>query len=248
MHVPKKFSNENFIIHNEPSPVPKELQGLTHFEEMLIARAFLVMHVHTKPRGGQRAYKGHVIITLPQNVQQLADVLPQCPKDPPVIIFTVNVKGNCSKDFVVRRNKISDALNWLTGVNKHGEPNNFLYKDITISDQNLAELPENGVPLNVPKVECGMETSDKSNSNIGIDSGPLDFDDNEKVYNSESEMGSFIPTNIDTKKERQIIEGEFLKQPKTHNWTIGSEPLSEFNVQFLASMAFPTLGKYCSCF
>jgi len=41
--------------------------------------------------------------------------------------------------------------------------------------------------------------------------------------------------------ERQIIEGEFLKQPETHNWTIGSEPLSEFSVQFLASMAFPTL-------
>lgn len=174
-------------------------------------------------------------------MQQLADVLPQCPKDLPVIIFTVNGKDNCSKDFVVRRNKISDALNWLTGVNKHGEPNNFLYKDVKISEQNLAELPENGVPLNVPKVECGMENSDQSNSNIDIDSGPVDFDDNEKVYNSESEMGSFIPTNIDTKKERQIIEGEFLKQPETHNWTIGSEPLSEFNVQFLASMAFPTL-------
>ena len=53
-------------------------------------------------------------------------------------------------------------------------------------------------------------------------------------------MGSFIPTNIDTKKERQIIEDEFLKQTQTHNWTIGSEPMSEFNVQFLASVAFPT--------
>lgn len=58
-----------------PSPVPKELQDLTQFKEMLIARAFPVMHVYTKPRGGQRAYKGHVI-TLPQDVQQLADVLP----------------------------------------------------------------------------------------------------------------------------------------------------------------------------
>ena len=38
-----------------------------------------------------------------------------------------------------------------------------------------------------------------------------------KVYNTESEMGSFIPANVDTKKERQIIEDEFLKQPETHN-------------------------------
>ena len=71
-NVPKKFLIENSMI---PSPVPKELQGLTQFEEMLIARAFPVMHVYTKLRGGQRAYKGHVI-TLPEDVQQLADVLP----------------------------------------------------------------------------------------------------------------------------------------------------------------------------
>ena len=234
--VPKKFSNENFMI---PSPVPKELQNLTQFEEMLIARAFPVMHVYTKPRGGQRAYKGHVI-TLPQDVQQLADVLPRCPKDLPVIVFTVNGKDNCSKDFIVRRNKVSDALNWLTGVNKDGEPNNFLYKDVQISKENLDELPENGVLLNVSKVECGIKVNEQSDSNVDIDRGPVDFDDNETVYNSESEMGSFIPANIETKKEKEIIEDQFVKQP-THNWTIGSEPLSEFDVQFLASMAFPTL-------
>ena len=104
--IPKKFSAENLMI---PSPVPKELQGLTQFEEMLIARAFPVMHVYTKPRGDQRAYKGHVL-TLPQDVQQLADVLPRCPKDLPVIIFTVNGKENCSTDFVVRRKSVRSTL------------------------------------------------------------------------------------------------------------------------------------------
>lgn len=208
-----------------PSPVPKELQGLTQFEEMLIARAFPVMHVYTKPRGEQRAYKGHVI-TLPQDVQQLADVLPRCPKDLPVIIFTVNGKDNCFRDFVVRRNNVSDALDWLTGVNKDGEPNNFLFKDVKINEQILADLPENGVLLDVTRVECKEEESEKSDTHIDIDSGPVDFDENEKVYYSETEMGSFIPTNIDTKKEKQIIEDKFLKQPQTHNWTIGSEPLS----------------------
>ena len=63
-----------------PSPVAKELQGLTQFEEMLIVRAFPVMHAYTKPKGGQRAYKGQVI-TLPPDVQQLADILPRCLND-----------------------------------------------------------------------------------------------------------------------------------------------------------------------
>ena len=108
-----------------PSPVPKELQGLTQFEEMLIARAFPVMHVYTKPTGGQRAYKGNVI-TLPQDVQQLADILPRCHKDLPVIIFTINGKNNSSSDFVVRHKKVEDELNWLTGEKENGEPNNPL--------------------------------------------------------------------------------------------------------------------------
>lgn len=58
---PRKFSSENNMV---PSCVPQELYGLTQIEEMLIARAFPVMNVYCKPRGGQRAYKGHVILVL----------------------------------------------------------------------------------------------------------------------------------------------------------------------------------------
>ena len=34
-----------------PAQVPKELQGLTQIEEMLIAHAFPVISVYTKPGG-----------------------------------------------------------------------------------------------------------------------------------------------------------------------------------------------------
>lgn len=172
---------------------------------------------------GQKAYKGHVI-TLPQDVQQLADVLPRCPKDLPVIVFTVNGKNNCSEDFIVRLKKVSDALYWLTGVEKHGEPNNFLYKDVRISKENLTQLPENGVLSNVLKVECEVENNGATSSHIKVDSGPVEYDDNERVYNSDSKMGSFIPSNVSTKKEKQIVEDTFIKQPQSHDWTIGSEP------------------------
>ena len=234
-NIPKKFSTENSMI---PSPVPKELQGLTQFEEMLIARAFPVMRVYTKPRGGQRAYKGHVI-TLPQDVQQLADILPRCPKDLPVIIFTINGKDNSSSDFVVRHKKVEDALNWLTGENENGEPNNPLYKNVKIERQTLANLPEHGVLSDVTRVECGDSTIE--NEDVGIDTGPVNFEDDEKVYNSQTEMGSFVPTNIDTKREEEKISEEFLNAPQQYNWNIGDEPLNEFDCQFLASMAFPTL-------
>lgn len=148
--IPKKFSSENSMI---PSSVPKEPQELTQFDEMLIARAFPVMHVYTKPRGGQKAYKGHVI-TLPQDVQQLADVLPRCPKDLPVLVFTIKGKDNNSRDFTVRRNKVSEALHWLTGVNDNGEPNNHLYQNVKIDKVAIEALPENGVLSQVTKIEC----------------------------------------------------------------------------------------------
>ena len=76
---------------------------------------------------------------------------------------------------------------------------------------------------------------------VDIDTGPVNFEDNERVYNSETEMNSFVPTNIDTKKEEEIISEEFLKAPESLNWNIGDDPLNEFSCEFLASMAFPTL-------
>ena len=50
-----------------------------------------------------------------QMFNRAADVLPRCPKDLPVIIFTVNGKDNQSKDFHVCKQKVSDALHWLVG-------------------------------------------------------------------------------------------------------------------------------------
>ena len=164
--TPKKFSSENFMI---PSPVPLQLQDLTQFEEMLIARAFPVIHVYTKPKGGQRAYKGHVI-TLPLNVQQLADILPRCPEDLPVIVFTVNRKDNSSKDFTVRGEKVSDALHWLV-------LNNPLYSHIKIDSSRIQALPENGKLTHIRKVNFtseDVESHNETDKEPDIDRGPVD--------------------------------------------------------------------------
>ena len=131
--LPKKFSVENNMI---PSPFPEAIQGLTQIEEMLIARVFPVMQVYTRPRGGQRSYKGHVL-NLPHNVQKVADILPREPKDIPVLIFELKGRKNNSKELQVRRQRVLDALLWLTGVNANGNPYNFLYKDITIDMNRL---------------------------------------------------------------------------------------------------------------
>ena len=90
--LPKKFSIENFMI---PSSVPDILQDLTQIEEMLIARALPIMKVYLKP-GGQRGYSGHCI-NFPQRVLDLAQSLPHCPKDIPLIVVTMKGKGTILK-------------------------------------------------------------------------------------------------------------------------------------------------------
>ena len=50
---------------------------------MLIARAFPVIQIYTKPKSGQKACKGYAL-TLPHDVQTIANVLPS---DIPAIVF-----------------------------------------------------------------------------------------------------------------------------------------------------------------
>jgi hypothetical protein len=138
---PEKFSCENSMI---PSPVPNELQSLTQIEEMLIARALPIMRVYIKP-GGQRGYSGHCI-NLPQNVTELATSLPRYPTDVAVIIVKVKGKDNTFRDVTVRKQKVHNALVWLINNNPH-------YSKLTINEEALNSLPENGVPPDLMTVE-----------------------------------------------------------------------------------------------
>ena len=246
--TPKKFSAENNM---KPSAVPEALKGLTQIEEMLIARAFPVMQVYTRPRGGQRAYKGHVL-NLPHNVQKIADVLPREPKDIPIMIFKINGKNNTSKELVVRREKVLQALLWLTGKNDKGEPNNFLYSEININMERLQKLPENGF-IDLPDLHvqmnekddyesCDEKESDEENDDLSEseelpDLGPVNDDNDERVFDENTEMKSFLPSKLKKAKEADLTKSEILKT----ELDIGSSPLSEFNTPYLASLAFPTL-------
>ena len=71
--------------------------------------------------------------------EELAYSLPRYPKDLSVIIVKMKGKDNTFKDINVRRQKICDALLWLSQNNPH-------YSDIKIDIQALNTLPDNGVP------------------------------------------------------------------------------------------------------
>lgn len=56
--------------------------------------------------------------------------------------------------------------------------------------------------------------------------------------NRPEEISSFLPINSNCKSQKESIEN-FTSTVEID--IIGSEPINEFNTQFLATMAFPTL-------
>ena len=114
-------------------------------------------------------------------------------------------------------------------MNDNEEPNNHLYQNVKIDKVALQASPEDGVLLEVTKIKCVKDNT----TDIGVDVGPIDpGNNNERVYNDESEMSSYLPTNVHKKKKKEIIHDQFLGQSEKHDWHIGSEPLSEFGAPF----------------
>ena len=229
--TPKKFSADNFMI---PSPVPRELKGLTQVEEMLIARALPIMRVYVKP-GGQRGYSGHCI-NLPQKITELAQSLPNYPRELPLIVVTMKGKDNTLKDVTVRKTRVEAALKWLCS-------NNPQYQGLEINMDSLSSLPENGIPSDLKTI---IATDSTVNSKTSDDAAPGDIDEiadmdhADKVYTNDTETSSFLPTAQNDQLEVNAITSK-LSADKLDWPSVENEPLNEYTTPFLATMAYPTL-------
>ena len=227
----KKFSADNFMI---PSPVPRELKGLTQIEEMLIARALPIIRVYVKP-GGQRGYSGHCI-NLPQKITELAQSLPHYPRELPLIVVTMKGKDNTLKDVTVRKTRVEAALKWLCS-------NNPQYQGLEINMDSLSSLPENGIPSDLKTI---IATDSTVNSKTSDDAAPGDIDEiadmdhADKVYTNDTETSSFLPTAQNDQLAVNAITSK-LSADKLDWPSVENEPLNEYTTPFLATMAYPTL-------
>ena len=228
---PKKFSCENSMI---PSSVPHELQNLTQIEEMLIACALPIMRVYIKP-GGQRGYSGHCI-NLPQNVTELATSLPRYPKDLAVIIVKVKGRDNTFKDVTVRKQKVHSALVWLINNNPH-------YSEITINEDALNSLPENGVAPDLMTVETDNDMV--SDDNCSADVGPPTDNPSEDIVYNDSISDSFSYWAFNMIQRKRILQqsGIFLKQnPGEAHLTI--DELREMATSNNANLFMSKVSRY----
>ena len=68
--------------------------------------------------------------------------------------------------------------------------------------------------------------------------GPINSDEN--IYREDIEMGSYLLEILSLNKEKVEINNEVLNS-QTHELSLGSEHLNEFNTKYLASSCFPAL-------
>ncbi|CAG8785106.1 10983_t:CDS:2, partial [Gigaspora rosea] len=131
--LPKKFSFDNNM---DPGEVSKKLQELTEIEKMLIVQVFAVMVVY-RLREGQHGYKGNIINFL-QDVEEFTTRLPWYLSSLNVLIICQqsNKDPTAFRDFKICHNKVAHALRWLKANNN--------YSEITIDNENLQLLPEDG--------------------------------------------------------------------------------------------------------
>ena len=113
-------------------------------------------------------------------------------------------------NFRVRRMKVLTALNWL-------RKNNPIYRDVVIDEMRINALPVDSMVSGFKEILVEDEES-----SILDDRGPL------PDSNVNEELSSFIPFNVNTKKQKDLIN----EQANTHDLEfIGDIPYNEFRTE-----------------
>ena len=230
-----KFGDSNFM---KPMALPEELRGLTRIEEMLIARVQPLCSVYNL-KTGQMAGRNHVC-SFSQDIGELCAELPRKAADLPLVVRATLCKGKDLeyRDLSVRRGKVEKALKWLI-------QNCPYYKDLTINERALADLPENGRGLAAMGVPVTIVAPSKSDNGDDADlteaQGPPDngasgaISPDEVLYTS-------MPKKPAEQDEAMQIKRVVQSKTDPLDWPEKSDqPVSEWQTPGLFTMAFPCL-------
>jgi hypothetical protein len=243
------FSIENRM---DPGEMPSHLQPLSIAEELLIARVHVLMSLW-RVKGVQYKYSGH-IINFFQNTSKIISKLPSLPKDIGVLLLKPPsselkdepVQREYDKRFNVRRREVEAWLRYL--VQHHPD-----YKGLSISVENLDQLPENGsildeLPhLDPAVVEEAPKSSSESNGSVPVVPEEEEFADDQldAVLVEESCVPNLDPSDSELRVLQDTLGCKPKPDPVTVPFslaTMGSAPVSEFDTSHhIARMAFPTL-------
>ena len=204
------------------------MQDLTQVEEMLICAVIPIMSIYRLPHG-QYGYRGHVI-NLPQDVCAFATSLPRLSSELDVILVTKEGAESSHRDFRVRKLVVLPALLWLKLNNKY-------YRNITINQAALDELPDDGNLTGLREVAEQVAPGDED------ESPRAEGEDDE----SPDDATSFVPIVARKHTEQETVRNSVQERQQSDQRTTvpwprrGDEPINEFTTEGYMTCAFPTL-------
>ncbi|KAI0350377.1 hypothetical protein OH77DRAFT_1573329 [Trametes cingulata] len=200
----------------------------------------------------QRGFKGHIIIH-PQRPEQIDNVLPPTVSDiitPICVIFvgsmppTLEWLKKHAKPLAVRREKVRSALEWL----RH---NNALYDGISVDEERLAALPEDGLlPVHI-HIEHVMPTASDDALTSRYDAN-VAYDDEDLTTQTNTEERSeqkVVITDVDGRSPANELRAAAVRHIKERGGGYvevphGPVPLNEFCNPELFPMLYPCLFPY----
>ena len=170
---------------------------------------------------GQCGYNGHVI-NLHQDVPKFINKLPCHPNNVDIIVVRQQNSSQSHHDFCIRKSKVVGALQWLLA-------NKVYFRNITIDDEIVLSLPDNGDLVNVPTITCLVAESDEPD--------PLTHAGD--PYTADLSR-TFVPgvyqSRTETETVKQSLENSTVMWPnREHN------PINDFSMEGYFSRVFPTL-------
>lgn len=206
------------------------MKNSTFAEKQLVAQYKVIKSIIKKKHGGD-ATKGHVIC-FPQDVTELATVLPRLQSDIDVLqVASENIKTHKISMLRIRRCNVEEMLDYLI-ANHPG------YKNIQKSMENLNKLPEDGF---LETQDIIVEDEEDKPDGIAPEQTEPPVTDEEYITD---EMVTRKPTVLDLEQEKlervkKVVDQ--VEKTRQINWPErGSTPVPENSYQFLP-MAFPWL-------
>ena len=102
---------------------------------------------------------------------------------------------------MVRRSVVAHALSWLI----NDKP---LYKDVTVHQNVIGSLPENGIPINLKNIETESDSCSSTDTDANIPG-------EEKCYDENIEVSSILTDPKNKLKEYEAIEQEVSNSIKS---------------------------------
>ena len=138
----------------------------------------------------QYGYSGHVI-NFPQNVIQFFTTLPRHLSEFNIIVVRkVGSSQSHHREFHVRRSVVLSALRFLIANNKY-------FSNITIDNEALLQLPQDGDLPNIPSITYDDDDAEDMITESEAGSG-------QDPYNTHLST-TFVPSNCQTRTEQENL-------------------------------------------